>query len=284
MSRRAAAFDFRVNLMIVGAQKCGTSALASFLATHPAICIPAQKEVHLFDAPDYSSGWDQDTIDARYGAAIPDWRGQRWVCDATPIYIYWPEIAAELSRFNAALKLIVLLRDPVERALSHYRMERGRKNEALGPIAAFTAEPWRLARDRGNRAERSSWRVHSYQDRGLYRRQLANLQRSFPRDQVLVVRAESLWARHEETLRSVYAFLDVPPPPELPPRARVFAGDSARPSRGARALLRLRLGRESAWLERALPEGGPATRRLGELLDSTHGVPPHSGSGPARSA
>ena len=260
--------------MIVGAQKCGTTALFRYLEQHPEIGMSSQKEVHLFDAPDYSPDWTPDQIDDRYrpyfrhcprfgradsdvathartlevapasagppasqgtpvseGSSAPlgtlDLEGARSPVrvrgEATPIYMFLPEIAGELKRYNPGLKLIVLLRDPVERALSHFYMEKNRGNESLPLLPALTLEPWRLRRCDDARRHGSAWQCHSYRSRGLYSRQLANLYRHFGREQVLLVRSEHLARDHNAALQRVFDFLGVGPHPGIEAH-RVFAG------------------------------------------------------------
>ena len=125
----------RLGFMIVGAQKCGTTALARFLSRHPEIGMADPKEAHLFDAPDYSGGWSPKEIDARYRPSFEHCPAATVRGEATPIYMLLPEVARELHRYNPELKLIVLLRDPVERAISHYYMERGQRRRAPAAVA-----------------------------------------------------------------------------------------------------------------------------------------------------
>ena len=129
--------------------------------------------------------------------------------EATPIYLFLPEIAPELRRYNSDLKLIVLLRDPVERAISHYYMEKNRGYEKLPPWLALLSEPWRLRRCGNPRRHGSARRRHAYRRRGLYSLQLNNLYRHFDPDQVLLVRAEDLGRRHDAVLGRVFDFLGV---------------------------------------------------------------------------
>ncbi len=209
----------KVNLLIVGAQKAGTTALASFLSEHPDVCMAPQKEVHLFDAPDFqdSAGF----CDARYAEVFKECRGQRWTCDATPIYMYAPDIAPRIRRYNAHMRLIALLRNPVERALSHYAMERARQVERLPLAAALAAEPVRLWRHRHDLSWSSALRAHSYVDRGYYSRQIAHLLRYFPREQLLILRTDDLLRDHAGTLRRVYDFLEIDVPATLPEARQV---------------------------------------------------------------
>lgn len=225
----------QVNFMVIGAQKCGTTALAHFLAQHPLIRMSSEKEPHLFDASDYSPKWTPDQINERYRpyfarpertptigkegtpaigevgaptvsgtAADGPLRGE-----ATPIYLFLPEIAPELKRYNPELKVIVLLRDPVDRAISHYYMEKNKGYERLPLWLALLGESWRLWRCGDHRQHGSAWRRHSYRRRGLYSVQLRNLFRHFDARQVMVVRAEDLARHHDAVLKRVFQFLEV---------------------------------------------------------------------------
>ena len=228
-----------VDFMIVGAQKCGTTALGHFVAQHPAIGMFAQKEVHLFDAEDYTRDWSQADIDERYRRYYRHCPDASIRGEATPIYMYMPEVAAELRRYNPALKLIVLLHDPVARAISDYYMQMARGRETLPLWLALLAEPFRLAWEANARRQHSAAREHSYRTRGLYSLQLKNLYRHFPKDQVLVVRRDDLLCRHDAVMHDVLAFLGVAADVRIP-QAVVFGGETARKRhRLASALLRL---------------------------------------------
>ena len=162
----------KLDFMTVGAQKCGTTALAHFLSRHPGTGMANPKEVHLFDAPDYSSDWSPEEIDERYRRSF----------EHCPGVVVRGEVACELERYNPELKLIVLLRDPVERAVSQYCMERDRGDEHLPLWLALSSEPFRLHRCRDARQPDSAMRRHSYRRRGLYSLQLRNLYRFFRKD------------------------------------------------------------------------------------------------------
>ena len=213
-----------LDFMIVGAQKCGTTALAHFLSQHPEIGMASPKEVHLFDAPEYSSDWAAKDIDERYRPHFRHCTGAKIRGEATPIYMFLPDIAPELKRYNPDLKLIVLLNDPVERAISHYYMEKSRDQENRPLWLAVLSEPLRLRRCRNARAYDSAMRVWSYRRRGLYSAQLRNLYRYFDNGAVLVVRARELLQHHDLVLRRVFAFLGVSEQVRIEPEI-VFKGD-----------------------------------------------------------
>ena len=238
-----------VDFMIVGAQKSGTTALAQFLNQHPAIEMASRKEVHLFDSPKHVRGTKAAEIDERYRPLYQAGASDRCRGEATPIYMHLPGIAAELRRYNPALKVIVLLRNPVDRAVSDYYMQRERGRESLPLWLALLLERWRLWRERQPFRERSAWREHAYRRRGLYSLQLATLLDAFDPEQLLVLRSKDLLERHDDTLRQVLNFLGVDSGVRIP-EAEVFAGGPRRRHRVVRALLRLSLQPEKRRLGR----------------------------------
>ena len=208
----------QVDFMIVGAQKCGTSALWEYLGAHPEVGMSSPKEVQLFSGPDYSSEWSPLEIDQRYAPWFRHCAEANVRGEVTPIYLFFPEVAAELKRYNPDLKLIVLLRDAAERAISNYYMQRARGKEKAPLWLALLAEPLRLRRCANPRDWGSAVRLCSYRARGLYSLQLRNLHRHFSRDQVLIVRSRDLQQDHHAVLRQVFAFLGVAEDVEMPRR------------------------------------------------------------------
>ena len=199
----------RINFLIVGTQKGGTTALANFLAQHPEICFAPQKEIHFFDSPQFQDSASPETWNKDYFRAFSNYQNQPLIGEATPIYMYWPQVAQRIHRYNPSMKLIFLLRHPLERALSHYRMELKRGNETLSLTRSFLAEPFRLWKHRNNTKENSSLRLHSYLYRGFYRKQINRFQQLFPKSQILILKNEDLLQKHELTLKKIYHFLGI---------------------------------------------------------------------------
>jgi len=206
-----------VSFVIAGVQKAGTSALDAFLRRHPRIRMARVKETHFFDTESYFTG-DMD-IRAAYHALFPDSAPGMLLGEATPIYLYWEPAPARLHAYNPAMKLIVLLRHPAERAFSHWHMERQRRDETWDFSAAIRAEPQRL-----REAAPLQHRVYSYVDRGRYARQLRRLWSIFPREQTLIRRYEDLEQRPQQLLDDVCRFLAIAPLDFAAiPEKRVFA-------------------------------------------------------------
>jgi len=196
-----------LDFMIIGAQKSGTSALSHFLSQHPDICMAAGKEVHLFDAQDYSNDWTADDINQRYAPYFEQAKQTALWGEATPIYLYWSEIIPALKRYNPKLKLIVILRDPAERAISHYEMEKSRANETLPLWLALLREPRRLLLEGPTLG--SAHRCHSYVERGLYAGQLAYVRQYFNDEQILVLESDTLKYQHSASMEKVCQFLAI---------------------------------------------------------------------------
>ena len=76
----------QLDFMIVGVQKSGTTALSHFLAQHPEIAMAANKEVHLFDAPDYENNWSHEHINCHYEPFFSTAHKAQLYAEATPIY------------------------------------------------------------------------------------------------------------------------------------------------------------------------------------------------------
>jgi hypothetical protein len=192
----------QVNFLICGTQKGGTSALDTYLREHPQICMADKKEVHFFDdeasfisnRPDYS----------KYHSSFSPKNNDQLTGEATPIYMYWLDAPRRIWEYNPDIKLIVLLRNPIERAYSHWNMERSRNADDLSFWDAIQNE-----QERCREALPLQHRVYSYIDRGFYLAQLRRLWMYFPKHQVLVIKNEHLRNQPNKTLQSVCAFLGV---------------------------------------------------------------------------
>ncbi|MEI9963394.1 MAG: sulfotransferase [Caulobacteraceae bacterium] len=199
----------RVSFAVAGAQKCGTTALYRYLRGHPDLQLPRGKEAHFFD--DEARDWRDPAYADYEGGFAPDGRRRG---DATPIYLYWPQSLERMRRYNPDMRLVLIFRDPVARAWSHWRMEyaSGRETE---PFA------WAIREGRArvdDPAAPGHHRVFSYVERGFYGRQLARALSLFPRGQVLLLRARDLKDEPAPVLAQVCDFLGVSPLDEVTPQ------------------------------------------------------------------
>lgn len=214
----------RIRFVLGGVQKGGTTALAHFLDRHPGLALPRGKEAHVFDAPAFDDAWTQADVDARYDAHFDPSAPDALHGDATPIYCFHPAFVRRIARYNPGMRWILLLRHPVERAVSQYRMEHGRGDERWPFWPAMLLERWRLRGHHDDFSLGSPLRHHGYRARSDYARQLDALYAHFPRQQVLLLRNEALAQKPEKTLQQIWDFLDVEPVAKQDNYERVFEG------------------------------------------------------------
>ncbi len=201
----------RVDFVIGGTQKGGTSALDSFLRQHPEICMPTtRKELHFFDR-------EEDNTDyKKYHANFKPKPHHRVIGEASPIYMYWETAPGRIWTYNPKMKWILALRNPVERAFSAWNMETKRGKEKLSFAEAIAKET-----ERCREALPLQHRVYSYVDRGFYAQQVRRLFNIFGRDSCLILLSEELRNDHKKTLHRVFEFLGVDSS-FVPPEASVF--------------------------------------------------------------
>ncbi|MDC8833021.1 sulfotransferase family protein [Alteromonas gilva] len=217
------------NLFIPGVQKAGTTALASFLAQHPDICLVEGKEAHVFDDPQYHRSADKLSFARdKYAGKLAHYNGEKYILDATPITMLHPQFIMSAARTCKHAKYIVMLRDPVERALSHYAMTKSRGLEARSPAMAFLLEPWRMRgfyKNLPTSPFESKYRDQSYLIRGLYSKQLKILKNYVSTYQVMCFEQNDLAREHTLTLKKITNFLEIAEQPIEP--NRVFESDTS---------------------------------------------------------
>lgn len=213
-----------VNFFIAGTQKGGTTALHGFLSKHSEICMPhSLKEVHFFD---------NDRFFMNLHAIFPAYRkyhaffqpssSTKIVGEACPCYMWNEKAPARIHKYNPDAKIILLLRNPITRAYSHWNMavSRGNENRDFSE-AIFTELDYSRVKIESSGMKRfisDQNRTFSYLDRGFYSSQIRRLLRFFPRDQVLILLSEDLQEKHNETLSQVFSFLEVDSTVKIEPK------------------------------------------------------------------
>jgi hypothetical protein len=208
----------KVDFLVVGAQKAGTTALHSHLSQIYEVDLADVKEVHFFDDEEIDWSCPEYRSYEQHFSASSTLHGE-----LTPIYSYWPSAMERVARYNPAMKIIFLYRDRVQRAWSHWTMEANRGWESQPFSYAIREGRGRLEELRGRRCHR----IYSYVERGFYAPQLKSLLRLFGPENVLVIRSDELRSRPASVLEAIGSFLGVPVPgPALQPRA-VHVGNYA---------------------------------------------------------
>lgn len=225
------------DFLVVGAMKCGTTSLHYYLSCHPQIGVSTTKELNYFVGDDPPA--DSDLV-------TNWWRGEAWyasrfpggkpVCgEVSPAYCdgRWRDVAAErIRRTVPGVRLVLLVREPLARLRSHYRMALGNLEIAPVSFAEFVSKP-----------EYDRYRAHS-----RYGSQITCLLERFPREQLLVVESEALAIDREATLARIFAHLGADPSFRcLGFRRRLYVGRTRRlPNAFGRSILGSRLLR-FAW-------------------------------------
>ncbi len=203
------------SFLIIGAQKAGTSSLFNYLGQHPDITLPSKKELHFFDLR-YDKGIEW------YESLFPEGINyeNQITGEASPYYLFHPLVPEYVRYHYPGIKLIILLRDPVDRAYSHFQMERKRGTEPLASfVHAVELEVERIYEEeqkilRGEIQSRTRFRNWSYMKRGLYGQQLQRWLGFFPREQFLIIRSEDFFSSTLLWMQQIHTFLgirDIPP-------------------------------------------------------------------------
>ena len=203
----------RLDFIVVGAQKSGTTALHYFLRKHPQIALPERQELHFFDDDEiFSRPVDYDLLHRQFrpvaGSTLLRFATARQAIagEVTPSYLYWKPAMERIWNYNRQIKLVILLRNPIDRAFAHWNMQRFKDREPLGFLDALKEEPRRIAQPLTIESRR-----FAYVDRGFYSGQLERVFKFFPREQVHFVKFEGFRDRKQETLDGVFEFLGVKP-------------------------------------------------------------------------
>jgi hypothetical protein len=211
--------------LIIGAQRSGTTSLEAALRRHAAIrCARYAKEVHFFDnawtngEPWYRRYFVAERVKERFAAE----HGYPLVAlEATPYYLFHPDVPRRASMVVPDAKLIAVLRDPVERAFSQYTHERRIGAETAPTFEdALALEAERIGDDASRLVSDETFvsQAHqhaSYVSRGLYAEQLERWLARYPRSRLLVLTSEHLFRDPRAALARICAFLGVPEDPTL---------------------------------------------------------------------
>ena len=185
----------QVNLICVGAQKSGTTTLYTILTKHPEFTFARIKEVQYFATDPYTA--DHRKYHANYRGRVL----RRWIADFTPRYLAHPEAASRIAAYNPDTHIIILLRDPVQRAISHYQMKIRNGNETRSFAEVVRSDTEAL------KHEMTVETGQSVVGRGLYAAQIARYDALFPRNQIHLMRFDDLVKHQEVTVNALLSEL-----------------------------------------------------------------------------
>lgn len=185
------------NFFIVGAAKSGTTSMYRYLEQHPDVYMPSFKEPHWFARVEPSSGLivHSVTSEAEYLRLFEGWKGERAIGEASPSYLWDDAAPGRIQEEVPDAKIIVLLRDPVSRAFSHYLMDVREGMEE---------RPFLRALQEDYASHEKGWGIsHLYVELGMYCEQISRYLDCFGRENVLVLFFEEVFADPYCTLRGL---------------------------------------------------------------------------------
>lgn len=202
------------SVLILGAQKGGTTSLFNYLVQHPDVHPPFGKELHYFDFHyELGTRWYRGRFPYTHRLA-----NGSITLEASPYYLIHPLVPERAAKLLPAVKLVALLRNPIDRALSHYQHEVRAGRETLSFAEAIDREAERLAGEEDRLQSEPGYysynhHRYTYTRRGLYLEQLRRWVQHFPRSQLLIIQSERLFSDPVATTARVHQFLGLRPQP-----------------------------------------------------------------------
>lgn len=202
------------DFLIIGAMKAGTTSLYHNMVKHPKIIPALWKEIYFFDSR-YSKGLDWYRVHFSIRSQKRLGEFARITGEASPSYLYHPHAARRVREHLPDVRLIVLLRNPVNRAYSHYQHEVIRGGETRSFEEAVEQEEALLSGEldkimKDEHYYSKNYMRRSYLNRGIYVDQLKTWMHYFDREQFLILRSEDFFENQPSVLQRVYDFLDLP--------------------------------------------------------------------------
>jgi len=206
------------DFVIISVERGGTTSLYRYITTHPCVDPAFRKEVHYFDL-NFTQGlsWYRAHFPTRWRAAWVSFRRRHRLLtgEASPYYLYHPHVPDRIYQTLPEVRLIALLRNPVERAYSHYQLNRRQGKEPLSFDEAIESEEERLRGEYQRLVQDPTYYSDNhyrfgYLTRGVYVDPLTRWREHFPAERLLVLRSEDLYRDPRETLFQVNRFLGLP--------------------------------------------------------------------------
>ena len=199
--------------IVIGAQKSGTTFVYRNLVAQPGVLPAYKKEIHFFDRR-YGKGmaWYRAHFPRLPAGTGSSGAGQPITGESSPYYLFHPAVPERVRAALPEVRLIAVLRNPVDRAYSHFQHERRRGVETRVFAEALELEAARLAGEEARILGDPAYDSHahrklSYFARGIYVDQLARWFERFPAERILVLKSEALYADPGSTLERVMGFL-----------------------------------------------------------------------------
>ena len=201
------------DFLIIGGRKCGSTSLYNYLIQHPCVASPLRKEMHFFSTKFHKNlAWYKANFPStRYKSCSNKNQKKNFItCDASAEYLSYPNVAERVHQIIPKVKLIAILRNPIERAFSDWKYAA--KEETLSFEEAIKNEKARLAVEKEKILEDPHYITHwaqAYTTQGIYIDQLKRWFELFPKKQILILKSEDFFSNTESILKEVCQFLNL---------------------------------------------------------------------------
>ncbi len=210
------------NFLIIGEQKCGTTSLYNYLIQHPLVLPAIEKELRYFDRQfDRGEAWYRASFPLEIIGRYYQRKHGRFPItgEASSNYFSHPHAPKRVNQTLPNAKLILLLRNPIERAYSHYQMSVRTGLEKLSFAGALKAENERLSGEvarvtKDENYQSFNYLHYSYLTRGAYAVHLKEWLQFFPRNQFFILNSEEFFTDTANKMAALCEFLDLPKQPE----------------------------------------------------------------------
>jgi len=208
---------FRINpdFIIIGGEKCGTTSLYHYLSQHPAVLSSSTKEVHYFDTNYIGDWWYRAHFPTIFKKKYLKKFNKKVVAgEATPYYIWHPLSAKRIFQDFPKIKLIAILRNPIDRAYSQYNDNKRKGIENLSFEEALKNENERIKGEKEKIIKNPSYNsiaywAYSYLSKGVYVNQLNHWFQFFPKNQILILDNSQLEKNPHKVLQEIFSFLNI---------------------------------------------------------------------------
>ena len=203
---------------IIGVAKCGTSSLYETLIQHPSVQPAVTKETHFFDRYyDRGISWYKVCFPFKFQKFIAKFflRKNFITGEATPRYIEHPYTAEKILKITPNSKLIVILRNPIDRAYSHWNMNyQGGEKEDLPFEKAIEQERIRIEGEYEKMKKNTNYYArqfyrYSYLDRSTYVKYVEKWMKFFPKNQILILKSEDFFSNPQQVFDRICHFLNI---------------------------------------------------------------------------
>ena len=205
------------SFLIIGGQRCGTTSLYRYIKQHPSLHPSLFKEVHFFDENYFNGlGWYRAFFPLKLTMSISKLLNKKAAItgESSPYYLFHPLVPERVKNTLPDVKIIILLRNPVDRAYSHHQHETRLGFEKLSFEEAIEKETERLLGEKEKIISNEKYysynhNHYSYLSRGIYIDQINEWMKYFSREQMLIINSEDFFSDPKKTVNLVFDFLGI---------------------------------------------------------------------------